>query len=151
VVDSELAAHEEGSWLSREFSGVSGVREGERLAFAVQSAKKWLWRTEVVQAAYRDHRGPKHMVRYEELRADPVTHVRALFDWLGLEVSDADLRVLIEKHEFEKLPEEARGPQSFFRAASPGLWRENLSAEEQAAVTEVLGPKLRELGYEVSA
>jgi hypothetical protein len=148
VVDSELAAHQKGSWLSSEFSGISGVGEDERIEFLVQSAKKWLWRTEVVQAAYRDHSGPKHMVRYEDLRADPRTHLRALFDWLGLEASDAALDALIEKHAFEKLPEEKRGPQSFFRAASPGLWRENLTGAEQAAVEEVIGPKLRELGYE---
>jgi hypothetical protein len=91
------------------------------------------------------------MVRYEDLRSDPQTHVRELFDWLGLQASAGELSALIEKHEFEKLPDEARGRQSFYRAASPGLWRENLSAEEQAAVQEALGPKLRELGYEVSA
>lgn len=148
VVDSELAAHGKGSWLARDFPGVSGVEDAERLAFVVQSAKKWLWRTEVVQAAYASHGGPKHLVRYEDLRADPQRHMRELFDWLGLEASDGELGALIEKHEFEKLPEEARGSQSFFRAATPGLWRENLSEAEQAAVEEIVGPKLRELGYE---
>jgi hypothetical protein len=148
VVDSELAAHQKGSWLARDFAGVAGVGDAERLEFVVQSAKKWLWRTEVVQAAYRAHGGPKHVVRYEDLRRDPRTHMRELFDWLGLEASDAELDALIAKHEFEKLPEDQRGSKSFFRAATPGLWRENLSEAEQAAAEEVLGPKLRELGYE---
>lgn len=148
VVDSELAAVEKGSWLAREFAGVSGVGEDERIAFLVQSAKKWLWRTEVVQEAYRGHSGPKHLVRYEDLRSDPQRHMRELFDWLGLEASEDELRALIAKHAFEKLPEEQRGRQSFFRAAQPGFWRENLSEAEQAAVEEAIGPKLRELGYE---
>jgi hypothetical protein len=151
VVDSELAAHEKGAWLSREFAGVGGVEESERIAFLVQSAKKWLWRTEVVQAAYASHPGPKHLVRYEDLRADPHTHLRALYDWLGLEVTESELQAMIDKHAFESLPEDERGPQSFFRAASPGLWRENLTEDEQRAVMDILGAKLGELGYEVSA
>ena len=30
----------------------------------------------------------------------------------------------------------------------PGSWRENLSAQERAALEQIMGPKLRELGYE---
>jgi len=44
-------------------------------------------------------------------------------------------------------PAEHRGPDKIFRAAQPGLWRENLSADEQEVVEGVMGPKLRELGY----
>ena len=40
-----------------------------------------------------------------------------------------------------------RGKRNGVRAASPGLWRENLSAAEQEAMQEILGPKLAELGY----
>jgi hypothetical protein len=36
----------------------------------------------------------------------------------------------------------------FHRAATPGLWRENMSPAEQEAVEQVLGDKLRELGYQ---
>ena len=63
VVDSELAANKEGSWVSKGFPGVSGISASERQAFVVQSAQKWLWRTEVVQQAYRDHPGPKLLIR----------------------------------------------------------------------------------------
>jgi hypothetical protein len=45
------------------------------------------------------------------------------------------------------VPAERRGSLEFFRAASPGLWRENLTAEEQGAMEDVIGPKLREIGY----
>jgi hypothetical protein len=147
VVDSEIAANVEDSWVGREFPGSRGVATSARLDFVTQSAKKWLWRTEVVQAAYAAHGGPKHMVRYEDLRADPATHMRGLFTWLEIEIDDAELDVLVEGSSFERLPEEARGADQFFRAASPGLWRENLAADEQAALEDTIGPKLRELGY----
>ena len=41
-----------------------------------------------------------------------------------------------------------RGPGHFHRSASPGAWRDNLNPEEQERLTELLGPKLTELGYE---
>ena len=148
VVDSELAASRKGSWVAAESTGAfRGVPDSERLDFVIQSAHKWVWRTEVVQAAYRDHPAEKHFVRYEDLLRDPEPGLRAILDWLGLSVSDAKLRALVERHAFESLPSEERGPLKFHRAASPGLWRENLTAEEQAAIERIMGPKLRELGY----
>jgi Sulfotransferase family len=146
VVDSELAANSKGSWVGREFPGSAGV--DDRVEFVVQSAKKWLWRTEVVEAAYAAHHGPKHMVRYEDLRADPTTHMRRLFDWLEVDIGDSELAAMIEKRAFEALPSEVRGPDQFFRAAKPGGWRDNLNGAEQEALERVIGPKLRELGYD---
>ncbi len=147
VVDSELAANLSGSWVSAQFPGVQGVTNGARLEFAVQSAHKWLWRTEVVQRAYAEHRGPRLIVRYEELLRDPTTHLREIFAWLELPIDESRLAAWIDKHSFEQVPEEARGAREFFREARPGAWRENLSDEEQSAVEDVIGPKLRELDY----
>jgi hypothetical protein len=148
VVDSELAANLSGAWLGKEFPGARGIGEGERLEFVTQSAYKWLWRTEVVQEAYCAHAGPKHLIRYEDLRTDTATQVRSLLEWAGLEVDEAQLATWIERHAFERVPAEDRGPQAFHRSASPGQWRENLTAEERAAVEAVIGPKVRELGYD---
>lgn len=146
VVDSDLASHLEGSWVSREFSGLGGVSDGERLAFVVQSAQKWLWRTEVVQATVTQHRGPVHVVRYEELRAEPHATLSRIFAWIGLRVPDGDLARWVEKNRFENMAR--TGPGEFVRSASPGAWRENLRPEEQAVLDDLLAPKLRELGYE---
>jgi hypothetical protein len=46
------------------------------------------------------------------------------------------------------VPRSRRGPGQRIRSAEPGAWRQNLSAEERAAMTQIIGPKLRELGYE---
>jgi hypothetical protein len=148
VVDSELAAAAEGSWLGDVFPVVAGIGPDERLAFVAQSAHKWLWRTEVVEQAYAAHEGPKLLVRYEEMRADAAGQLRRVFHWLGLEIGDRELAELVESQSFERLPAEHRGPDKIFRAARPGLWRENLSANEQEVLERVIGPKLRDLGYD---
>src|SRR3954451_5709923 len=148
VVDSELAANKTGSWVSKEFPGGGGIADADRLAFVIQSAQKWLWRTEVTQRAYAVHPGPKRLIKYEDLRADQLGGVRAVLDWLGLRASDEQVRAMVERHEFERLPADQRGADRFYRAATPGLWRENLSEAEQEAVMGVIGPKLHDLGYE---
>ena len=118
------------------------------MAAVTDAAHKWLWRTEIVEAAYEAHRGPKRLVRYEDLLADPVTELGSLVDWLGLDTSDAEVKENVERNAFDRLPEDSRGPQQFFRAATPGLWRENLTADEQRLLESIIGTKLRELGYE---
>jgi hypothetical protein len=148
VVDSELAANRKGAWASRRFPGAGGLREDDQLDFVVQSARKWLWRTEVVESAFAAHPGPKLLMRYEDILADTESHLRTLLDWLGLEMDDAHLHDLIGRHAFEGLPAEMKGPAEFNRAASPGLWRQNLTEREQEAMGEVLGAKVRELGYD---
>jgi hypothetical protein len=60
---------------------------------------------------------------------------------------DAELEATLDRHAFDNVPAERRGSLEFFRAASPGLWRENLTAEEQGAMEDVILPKLREIGY----
>ena len=75
--------------------------------------------------------------------------MRPLVDWLGMRRSDAELRVAIAANAFEAVPEAQKGHGTQWRAASPGLWREHMSAEERRAIEDVIGPKLVELGYEV--
>lgn len=146
VVDSDLAAYLPGAWISQEFPGLVGIGDDDRLAFVVNSAHKWLWRTEAVQEAMARHPGPAHLVRYEDLREEPLEAMQRIFDWLGIEATDADIQSWVERNSFERIPN--RGPAEFARLAQPGAWRVNLRPDEQAAVEEVLGPKLRELGYE---
>lgn len=148
VVDSELAANLEGSWVTREFPGLRGIPESGRLDFVVQSAHKWLWRTQVVQEALATHRGPARTVRYEDLVARPEAELAAIFEWLGLQVGEGDVQAWVQRNSFETISNEVRGEREFFRSASPGAWRRNLSDEEQSAVTRIIGPKLAELGYD---
>jgi hypothetical protein len=148
VVDSSLAAAGEGSWLGKAFPMMRGIREDERLDLAIEVAHKWLWRTEVVQEAFQSHPGPKLLLRYENLRERPVAGLGRVLNWLELELDGSELAAVVERHSFERLPPKARGPTQFFRAAAPGMWRENLTDQERTAVERVLGRKLRELGYD---
>jgi hypothetical protein len=147
VVDSELEGSAEGAWTSENFPGVVGVPAERRLDHAELSAYKWLWRTAIVQEAFDRHPGPKLLVRYEELRFEPQAQLSRLLHWLGIDVTADDVRTIVERHAFETIPEENRGATRFHRAATPGLWRRNMTEEEQSLLARILGPKLEELGY----
>jgi hypothetical protein len=147
VVDSGLAANLAGSWVSRDFPGAEGVQESQRLEFVAEQAHKWLYRTEMVQAAVRTHPGPTHTLRYEDLLANPVEKLGEVFDWLELPIDAAAVERIVARHAFDSIATEKRGSQQFYRAATPGLWRENLSQDERDVMHRIIGPKLNELGY----
>jgi hypothetical protein len=146
VVDSELASFVVGGWQAESFDHMSGVEDSERLDFVVRSALHWLWRTEVVEAAFAEHRGPKHLVRYEDLLHGPERHMRELFEWLEVPTEAVDITQVVEEFSFERLPYRGRNQQNRF--AKPGAWRENLRPEERSAVQDILLSKTRELGYD---
>lgn len=146
VVDSEVASFAVGGWQESSFDHMRGVEDAERLDFVIRSAYHWLWRTEVVETAFAEHRGPKHMVRYEDLLREPERRLRELIEWLEVPGEGLDVAKVVDEFAFERLP--YRGPDQQNRFATPGAWRDNLRPDERAAVQDILLPKLRELGYD---
>ena len=147
VIDSELDAATAGSWA---MDIVPGFDAGDRMTYIRRRAHLWLWRAEVVQRAFDAHPPAlRRLVRYEDLRTDPRATLESLADWLNLD--DAPILRAAERTAFEHLPPGKRGRGQFIRAAQPGLWRENLSPDEQLAVMEIIGAKLEDMGYESTA
>jgi Sulfotransferase family len=146
VVDSELASFAVGGWQEQLFPHMRGVGEDQRFDFVIRSAYQWLWRTEVVQAAFADHGGAKHMLRYEDLLREPARHLGELLEWLDVPFTMEDVKETTGHYTFERMA--SRKPGGFNRSATPGAWRENLRPGEQEAIEAILRPKLNELGYE---
>ena len=63
--------------------------------------------------------------------------------WLGLGRSSEEIAEVTEALAFERIDAADRGRGQF----APGLWRRNLSPEEQGVVAGIIGAKLDELGY----
>lgn len=146
VVDSLLHAQADGGWLA----GMAKLdSEAHRLDFLRDHSRLWVNRTMAVQRAYDAHPPElRLMVRYEDLRASTVSTLRRIVDWLGVERSDGELEAAAKALAFESYPAEAKGPGKALRAASPGLWRENMSEAERAVVNETMAETITQLGYE---
>ena len=145
VVESWLDAHLPGAWHSYDFS----VAPEGRTAFLAWQATVWLYRTEVVQRVYEAHDPDRRvLVRYEDLRRRPEHELARVFEMLEVAVPEQALGEIVARHSLESVAESERGPGRFVRFGEHGRWRTALSAEEQAAVSAIIGDKLAELGYE---
>ena len=148
VLDSQLALRTRFGAVRR---GMNVIRsEPERLSFVRTHARLWVNNMTAVERAYEAHADELRMrVRYEDLRAATLDALTPLARWLGDGRTPEELERAVEENEFEATPRLKRGKGRMRRAATPGLWRRNLSPAEQEAANEVMGETLVRLGYEV--
>jgi hypothetical protein len=86
--------------------------------------------------AYEVHEGHKVIVKYEDLKADTLGIMRRIYAALEIPVDDNQLARIVEKHSWENIPEEKKGAGKFYRKASTGGWKEDLTPEQVKIVEE---------------
>jgi hypothetical protein len=148
VVASVMDAASEGGWLYESRNGRASKRrppaEKRPRAFAGERARVYRLGVGNAKLAYDAHRGPKALVRYEDLRADTLGAMRRLYAALGIEVNADELARAVEKHSWENVPEEEKGKGKFYRKGRPGGWREDLTPEQAKTVERITAPLLEE-------
>jgi hypothetical protein len=150
VVASNLDAHKEGTWtadLMRKGGKEKppSLAESRPDAFVKGQARRYVRDVGNAKKAYDAHRGLKVLVRYEDLRADTLQTMKRIYSELEIPVQETDLARSVEKHSWEKIPEEEKGEGKFHRKAKPGGWREDLTSRQAEIVEGVAGSLLREL------
>lgn len=150
VVASSLDARREGGWhyqRNKEQLYRQGKEPPEKgsVAFAEGRAENYVKGMGNAKQAYDAHRGKKVLVRYEDLRADTLSQMKRIYSTLGVPVDEQELARVVEKHAWENIPEEKRGEGKFYRKASPGSWREDLTPEQAEVIERVTAPLLEEL------
>jgi hypothetical protein len=146
VVDSWLGAYQPSSWALDE--GAYPLAAEGRLAFVRWQAAVWVERAAAVQRAFAHHASERRvLVRYEDLLDDPARELQRISVMLGLRVTPREVERTAGHHEFSRVPESAKGNGRAVRSAEPGRWRQNMTAGEIAAMHEIMGAKLVELGY----
>ena len=150
VVASSMDARSEGGWNYEKNKALH--RKGKRVAanknpdgFARRRAQNYLEGMGKAKEAYDAHQGPKALVRYEELRADTLGTMRWMYSELGIAVDEGELARVAHKHSWENIPEEEKGEGKFYRKATPGGWREDLTPGQAEAIERVTAPLLKEL------
>jgi len=140
VVASWLDAHKEGGWIDER----KKARKRARVPVD-KRAKKYLQNVGGAKKAFDSHKGYKVLVRYEELRADTLGTMRRIYSALEIPVDEGELIRAVEKHSWENIPEEKKGEGKFFRKATPGGWREDLTPEQIEMVKKITAPLLNDL------
>jgi hypothetical protein len=144
VVASSMDAHKEGSWHYERRNLQESLAEEKPEAFVERRAYKYLWYMGNSKRAYDEHRGPKVMIRYEDLRTDTLGTMEHVYSSLGIPVDENALREAVRKHSWESVPEEEKGEGKFYRKASPGSWTEDLAPEQVELVERITAPLLKE-------
>lgn len=145
VVDSELDAVASGAWGAFDSWDMNA---DDRLRFIEERSYVWLRRAEILEDVYaRLPDAQRLRLRYEDARADTPAALAAAVAWLGLDVRTEELEQDAAALSFERVPTADRGAGKFVRSASPGAWRENLTAAEHDVMDRVMGAKLVALGY----
>jgi hypothetical protein len=108
-------------------------------------AQRYLHHVGEAKRAYDAHAGRKVLIKYEELRADTLGAMKRLYSELEIPVEEGELSRAVAKHSWENIPEEQKGEGKFYRKATPGGWREDLTEEQAKMVERVTAPLLSEL------
>jgi hypothetical protein len=114
-------------------------------AFVRRHAEAYLRNVGKAKEAFDAHKGHKVLVRYEDLRANTLSEMKRLYATLEIPVDEKQLQRAVEKHSWENIPEEKKGEGKFYRKATPGGWREDLTPEQAQIVERITAPLLNEL------
>lgn len=102
------------------------------------------------------HSRPVHIIRYEDLLANPEARFRTVADFLGFKVTQDQLETAISKSSFSELSkqetengfvERPDKAERFFRAGKAGQWTERMSREQVNRVLSDHGPMMQRAGY----
>jgi len=95
--------------------------------------------------AFDAHDGRKIMVRYDDLRTRTLGTMRNLCAALELPVTEQKLAQVVDKHSFENIPQRERGEGKFYRKATSGGWKDDLTPEQAKIVEDITAPLINEL------
>ena len=132
----------DGWWSNKEDS--STALEARPDTFVEGLAKTHALHMGNAKKAYEAHRGRKVLVRYENLRSETLGEMERIYSTLGIAVDEEELAQIVEKHSWETVPEEQKGEGKFYRKASPGSWKEDLTPQQVEIVERITAPLLKE-------
>jgi hypothetical protein len=94
--------------------------------------------------AFDEHGGPKIMIKYDYLRTDTLRTMRDLCSALELPVTEQRLAQVVDRHSFENIPQRERGEGKFYRKATSGGWKDDLTPEQAKIVEDITAPLIEE-------
>jgi hypothetical protein len=148
VAASGLDAARKGSWQYENAADRGWKREAladnQPDVWVRRRAQNYVRHAGKARDAYEAHKGPKVLIRYEELREDALGTMERLYSTLGIQVREEELARAVEKHAWENIPEKEKGQGKFYRRAKPGGWREDLTHAQVEIVEQVSAPLLKE-------
>ena len=148
IVSSQLDGARQGGWMYKRKESDAWKRkalpDNDPDTFVRNRSKRYLLHAGNAKKAYDAHRGPKVLVRYENLRTNTLNTMKRIYSALGITVREEELARVVQKHSWENLSEEEKGEGKFYRKATPGGWKDDLTPGQARIVEKVTAPLLEE-------
>lgn len=147
VVSSTLDGAREGHWLYERSQGSwkSGSKaDTEPDEFIKGPARRYVQKVGKAKEAYEAHPGRKALVKYEELNADALGVMKRVYSALGIPVDEKKLAQIVHKHSWENISEKKKGEGKFYRKASPGSWKEDLTPGQVQTIEKITSTLIEE-------
>ena len=129
-------------------SSFYSFREGRRL-FSNEALKKIIgdWRNvaEYILSWQRERPSQFFIIRYEDLKSDPISVVASIFQFLGIPTSTEQIMNIVDRNNFTK---KKKGENSFFRKGVAGDWKNFFTPKDIAITKRLTKDVLIQLGYE---
>ena len=97
--------------------------------------------------AFDSHKGRKILLKYDDLRTDTLGAMHHLCAALAIPVDEENLAQAVEKHSWEAVPDREKGEGKFYRKATSGGWREDLTPEQARIVEDITAPLIEEFSF----
>ena len=145
VIDSLIDSHKKDSWNK----GLKPFKtDQERYQQIMKYSDGWVRGMILMLKTFEKHSPDlRILVKYEDLLNDTFNELKKIYNLLKIEITDKELKKIIEKYDFSKIPEKKKGSGKFWRSAQPGKWKENFSNKEQKNMNQIMKDSLVKLGY----
>lgn len=145
IIDSKLDAFSKKGWGAER--GFVGPAKSKQIWLETR-AKEWVAIMRILNRTYENHSEKnRRLIKYENLLNNTFNILKELYEFIQIEIGEKELKKIIDKFSFEKIPEDQKGSGKFRRFAKPGLWKQNLSDEEKELLENIMGDTLKKLGY----
>ncbi len=144
AVASALDAHREGSWVHRRVERKKSTPDEDPDTYVQSRSEEYLMNIQHVKQAFEAHEGRKALVRYEDLRTDTLSTMKRIYSELAIPVDEGELVKAVDKHDWNSIPEEQKGPGKIRRKATPGSFGEDLTPEQVKIVERLCVPIFQE-------
>ena len=149
ILDSKIDGLTPQGWEAVEKKGLlEPITEKNRLRYIKKYSKNWVHLVQTLKETFKKHpKELRYQLRYEELLKNTLNELKKLYQFLSIDAKEEDLKEIINRYSFEKIPKNQKGKGKFRRFATPGMWRENFNEEEKRLIEKIMGETLRDLGY----
>jgi hypothetical protein len=148
IMASILDSAREGGWFYQlqdpDRRSPNALPDRKPNVYVKRRSDLYMRQMEAARAAYDAHRGPKTLVKYEDLLSDPLGVLRQTYSTLRISVEERELARVVDKHSWANIPEGDRGEGKFFRKGAAKRWHEDLTPRQVTLVEEIAGPVLDE-------